>query len=645
MTFAHLRQPWRGLPWLAALLLLWTAGGAFAQQPEEEIDPPGRVAGLTYRQGSVVFAPEGEEEWTELPQNRPLTSGDRIWSDEGSRAELHLGTATLHVDGQSHLGISALDDRAAQFILMQGSVNARVRELAQGENFEIGTPNIALRATQAGEFRIDVDPDGRETRVVVHSGVAQVFGERGESHHLSAGQQATFSGRALAPVPAQAFQQDDFGHWAAQRNQAEDQSVTARHVPRGVVGYAQLDAHGTWSQDPNHGAVWYPRVTVADWAPYRYGRWTWVDPWGWTWIDDAAWGFAPFHYGRWAMVGARWAWVPGRMVARPVYSPALVSFFGSAGGVGFSVGSGPGVGWYPLAPGEAWWPAYRTSPRYVNFANFNINLNRYPRHFQDHTHRRHGHAITAVREDDFRRGRATRDNWRPLAPSTVGQARFGAVPMRPDGRERRDSGGQARIQVAPRTSVQPAMPSQFWGQGRPGWERARQQRDAGVRTHRFEPRGEVEVPAQQPRFVQQQPGFVQPAPAPQPRFMQPAPQPRLEPQRPAYDNSAVHEQRRAQQEQWRLQRDADRAAREQQREAWRQRQPYPGSVAPPSVQMQPQVRQQESLPIGRTDRGDRGERGDRGGERGDRGGRWQRDDDGGQRHRGGPQGQPSQPIR
>ena len=95
---------------------------------------------------------------------------------------------------------------------------------------------------------------------------------------------------------------------------------------------------------------------MAGWAPYRYGHWVWVDPWGWTWIDDAPWGFAPFHYGRWAFAGAGWVWAPGAMAARPVYAPALVAFVG-VGGVGMAA-------WFPLGPGEV----YRPGPNvpYVN---------------------------------------------------------------------------------------------------------------------------------------------------------------------------------------------------------------------------------------------------------------------------------------
>ncbi|HZN47340.1 MAG TPA: DUF6600 domain-containing protein, partial [Ramlibacter sp.] len=403
MNTSLARRPWRALPWLGALLLFSLATAALAQN---QADPPGRVAFVSASEGSVVFAPDGEDEWAQLPANRPLTSGDRLWSDRGARAELQLGSATVHMDGESHLGLAQLDERAAQFMLQQGVVNARVRELMQGENFEIGTPNVAFRALQPGDYRIDVDLQTQQTRVVVLSGLAAVYGEGGQSIQMGAGQQAVFAGRFLAQVQSPPFRQDAFGQWAAERNRIEDQSLAARHVPRGVVGYSQLDAYGTWGQDPAYGAVWYPRVVVQDWAPYRYGHWSWIAPWGWTWIDDAPWGFAPFHYGRWTMIGPRWAWVPGNFAVRPVYSPALVVFLGG-GGAQFSltVGSGPGVGWYPLAPGEAWWPVYRTSPRYVSYANYNINLQAYPRSYGNHVWRTRPQALTAVREDDFRRGR------------------------------------------------------------------------------------------------------------------------------------------------------------------------------------------------------------------------------------------------
>lgn len=460
------------LPWLAALLLACLAGPAAAQ---DAADPPGRVAFVSDRQGSVVFAPQGEEEWTELPKNRPLVEGDRLWTDAGARAELQLGTATLHVNSETQVGISDLDQRAAQFMIQQGTVNVRVREVAAGENVEVDTPNLAFRALQPGNFRIDVAPQGQQTRVVVHSGTAVIYGEGGENIHLGAGQQATFAGRYLAQVASPAFIPDDFARWSFERNAAEDQAIATRYVPRGVVGATELDRYGTWNQDPNYGTVWYPTVTVANWAPYRYGHWSWIAPWGWTWIDDAPWGFAPFHYGRWTMIGPRWAWVPGPLPARPVYSPALVVFLG--GGAELAVGAGPAVGWYPLAPGEAWWPWYRASTRYVASANYRYNLNAWPRGATNHQWRQRPFAVTTVREDDFRRGRPVERSWQPAQPRLIERAQPNVVPPRPQ-RGWRDSEAAPRLHNAPPAAVQPAVSPRNWTQHDAVPPLVREQREA-----------------------------------------------------------------------------------------------------------------------------------------------------------------------
>ena len=75
-----------------------------------------------------------------------------------------------------------------------------------------------------------------------------------------------------------------------------------------------------------------------------------------TWIAAEPWGWAPYHYGRWFFAPTvGWAWTPGPRFAHPVWSPALVAFFGYGGGVGVGVGFG-NVGWVPLAPGESYRP-------------------------------------------------------------------------------------------------------------------------------------------------------------------------------------------------------------------------------------------------------------------------------------------------
>ena len=308
--------------------------GLLSAHATAQEDPPGRVGRLNHTEGVVTFSLAGDNEWTDAELNRPLTRGDRLWTDKGSRAEIQIGSSAVRMDGQTQVEILALNDQSAQLSVMQGTVYVRVRSLPEGENFEIDTPNLAYRAAYPGDYRIDVDAARGSTRVTIHSGTGAVYGEAGQALPMGGGQQITFRGRGLVQLATQESPpQDNFDRWAAERNRREDQSVSARYVPREVVGYQQLDAHGQWSQDATHGPVWHPQGTATNWAPYRNGRWEWIAPWGWTWIDDAPWGFAPFHYGRWAMIGSRWAWVPGRIGLRPLYAPALVAFIGGGSGV------------------------------------------------------------------------------------------------------------------------------------------------------------------------------------------------------------------------------------------------------------------------------------------------------------------------
>ena len=71
------------------------------------------------------------------------------------------------------------------------------------------------------------------------------------------------------------------------------------------------------SEVPTYGHIWRPRQLMVGWAPYRYGHWAYIGPWGWTWVDDAPWGYAPFHYGRWVNYGGYWGWAPGPRYIRP----------------------------------------------------------------------------------------------------------------------------------------------------------------------------------------------------------------------------------------------------------------------------------------------------------------------------------------
>lgn len=427
MIFTHLL---RLMLRLSAVLLM----GAWAAQAGAQNDPPGRVGRLNHLEGSVSFSPAGDNEWTDAELNRPLTRGDKLWTDRGSRAEIQVGSSAIRMDGGTHVEILALDDQSAQLSVLRGALYVRVRSLPEGENVELDTPNLAYRAAYPGDYRIDVDSTRGTTRVTIHSGTGAVYGEAGQALPLGGGQQITFRGRALAQLAAQESPpQDNFDRWASERNRREDQSVSARYVPREVVGYQSLDAHGQWTRDATHGAVWFPHGTPAHWAPYRFGRWEWIGPWGWTWIDDAPWGFATSHYGRWAQIQQRWAWVPGPIGLRPIYAPALVAFIGGGSGAewGIPIAAGrTGVAWFPLAPGEAFQPGYKTTPIYVS----NVNRNMSPLPVAVHAHQGRPQAITAIAADDFHRGRSVRGDWLRVAASTLTKAQVVPPPPIPEPR-------------------------------------------------------------------------------------------------------------------------------------------------------------------------------------------------------------------
>src|SRR5215471_11895716 len=135
-----------------------------AQQGPEQ-DPPTRVARLNYSSGSVSFQPGGEGDWVTAVQNRPLTTGDNLWADQNSRAELHVGSTAIRMAPETSLTFLDLDDHTTQLRLSLGTLLLRVRHLDDGDLFEVDTPNLAFTVQRAGEYRFDVNEDGNQTTV------------------------------------------------------------------------------------------------------------------------------------------------------------------------------------------------------------------------------------------------------------------------------------------------------------------------------------------------------------------------------------------------------------------------------------------------------------------------------------------------
>ncbi len=342
------------------------SSGDVGPSADDTQDPPSRVARISFTDGSVSLQPGGTGDWGTAAKNRPMTIGDKLWVDQNSRAELQAGQAALHLGGMTALSFLNLDQNITQIRLAEGKLNFRVREILQGDNYEVDTPNLAFTVREAGDFRIDVNENGDYTSVIAIRGQGEIAAG-GQTYPLHAGERADVTGAdnnvkfstAAAPAP------DDLDRWAQDRDLKEDNSPSAQHVSRDMVGYSDLDDNGTWSEQPDYGSVWTPNNVDPDWAPYSNGSWNYVGPWGWTWVGYEPWGFAPFHYGRWNWFGSYWGWCPGSIYGRPFYGPAFVGFLGGGFGFGF------GHAWFPLGWGEPFHPWYHAGGAY--WRNVNVH--------------------------------------------------------------------------------------------------------------------------------------------------------------------------------------------------------------------------------------------------------------------------------
>ena len=333
-----------------------------------QVDPPARVARLANMSGNVSFTPAGEHEWVQAQLNRPIVTGDKLWTADGARAELQVGSSTVRLDYQSNFDFLNLNDQIAQMQLTHGTLNLDVWRLRTDETYEVDTPTIAFIANRVGDYRIDVDSQGGFTTVTARRGGGEAVGEGGKRVSIEEGQSIRFNDSGLKDYQVNVSSPDDFDRYCSARKERHVSAPARNYVSENVVGYEDLDEYGTWESAPQYGHVWYPTAVAVDWAPYRAGHWVWIDPWGWNWVDDAPWGFAPFHYGRWAYVGSRWGWVPGPVDIAPVYAPALVAFVGG-GGFGVSVSVGGPIGWFALGPGDVYFPGYYGGRDYFNRVN------------------------------------------------------------------------------------------------------------------------------------------------------------------------------------------------------------------------------------------------------------------------------------
>ncbi len=290
---------------LLLMLALTASSLAWGETP----DPPERIARLSYVEGPVAFQGAGETVPSALP-DRPLMPGDRLSTANDARAEIALGTAAIRLDEQTDLSFIGLDPRTVWIELHAGTTNVVLRELLDGEMFEIVTPNTAITLQEPGEYRVDVAADGT-TALTVRGGSSEVTTASGPVR-VADGQRVRLEGRDALANLAAPQPEDAFDDWVASREgQLEDEA--SRYAGNDDEEYDELDRYGEWTDEPSYGRVWMPAYAYGGWDPFRYGYWQPIGVGGFAWVEPVAWSSFTFYHGRWAYLHqlGRWCWVPG----------------------------------------------------------------------------------------------------------------------------------------------------------------------------------------------------------------------------------------------------------------------------------------------------------------------------------------------
>lgn len=351
---------------LGLLAAMPMASSAWAQQ-----EPPARVGRVAVVAGELGFHGPGETSWSKASLNYPVAAGESFWTDPKSRAELRIGSRSIAMNGNTEVAVAKLDQQVMQLALRQGRLSVHVRTLLESESIEVDLPKGAVWILEPGIYDIDAGGPDQPERVAVFEGSARFVGGSLDVA-VKAGDRAVITGGQTLTASIEKAGQDDFTAWCRANDYDHRRLAAPYHVSPQMTGYEALDEYGSWRTVGHYGSVWFPRSVPVGWIPYRDGYWSWVEPWGWNWIDVQPWGFAPFHYGRWAYVDGLWGWAPGDFVPYPVYAPALVGWVDDPATIVTAAVAGALTGWFPLGPGEPYWPWYSNDSRYIAALNTGI---------------------------------------------------------------------------------------------------------------------------------------------------------------------------------------------------------------------------------------------------------------------------------
>ena len=140
------------VPLLAPLLAMMSAAAL--------ADVPGRVGRISALSGDVQFYSESDPNWHQAYLNQPVTSRNSLYTGDGGRAEISVGSTALALDSDSQVDIQQLDDQTLNANVVRGRVAVRVRRFDAGDAYNLAVPGADFALLKPGRYRIDALSEG-----------------------------------------------------------------------------------------------------------------------------------------------------------------------------------------------------------------------------------------------------------------------------------------------------------------------------------------------------------------------------------------------------------------------------------------------------------------------------------------------------
>lgn len=401
----------------------------------------------------VVLTGDTGGDWVAASINMPLMPGDRLWVPEGGRAEIQFISGTyLRADSNTEVDITSLgkdnQESIIQVAVPQGRTYIKYRGSSLRDSvFQVDTPLVSVMSYGSSKFAVDVYENGY-TEVSALDGSVYVEDRHGntkisEGNMLSVGEDNYAELSSLRP-------KDDWIRWNSSMDSRLARAGSSRYLPPelGVYGI-DFDDYGRWNYVSNYGYVWTPTVIVTNWAPYRSGRWVWLNG-DYVWISYEPWGWAPYHYGRWAFrVGIGWFWVPPAVNA-VVWAPGLVAW----------IYTPTYISWVPLAPGEIYYGHGYYGSHSVNLTKVNIKTINITNIY---VNSRVQNAVTVVNRETFITGKHVKVVNAPNNPFLSG---IKVSPGRPDIRPVKATAMPLPNKIVPRKALPThTLTEKIWNTG------------------------------------------------------------------------------------------------------------------------------------------------------------------------------------